>query len=283
MKTKKKTTVLGGSWCLASCKYVLGAALSAAVLLPSCGRADNGVPSVLEFRHWGNGCPEGTAFGDITPSLDFEILLTSFGAATDSGKPSAAAKCDFRLRLSLPQGKKLRIAETFVQGFASIASLGAGLLRSSYNFAGLPREKWEWRLPAHGVLEDFSVQGQPSLFAWPGCGKPVEMVGSLQAQAVRGTDGKDSEIYIQNQVGRQSRMLWDWEVVDCTDADDVTPLEGPWQTHYTTAQGHTVSSAMSVFGSEGWLKLAVEGDAFTGSWGFGDADSPAKGTWSGTR
>jgi hypothetical protein len=268
---------------LASCKYVLGAALSAAVLLPSCGRADNGVPSVLEFRHWGNGCPEGTAFGDITPSLDFEILLTSFGAATDSGKPSAAAKCDFRLRLSLPQGKKLRIAETFVQGFASIASLGAGLLRSSYNFAGLPREKWEWRLPAHGVLEDFSVQGQPSLFAWPGCGKPVEMVGSLQAQAVRGTDGKDSEIYIQNQVGRQSRMLWDWEVVDCTDADDVTPLEGPWQTHYTTAQGHTVSSAMSVFGSEGWLKLAVEGDAFTGSWGFGDADSPAKGTWSGTR
>lgn len=50
-------------------------------------------------------------------------------------------------------------------------------------------------------------------------------------------------------------------------------------------QGNVMTGRWSYGGSSGWLRFTFEdgGDSFTGSWGLGNAGTPAKGTWTGFR
>lgn len=151
---------------------------------------------------------------------------------------------------------------------------------------------------------------------WSPCGQPVVLKGDLELSATRQQAPVSAEIALHNANTRfDSHMVWAWSFRKCLPSSSKT-LDGKWQSYYYTADGQKVAALLEVRGENGtyktryftgklfaisyhedsvsgrwqvgstlgWFRFDFQGDdQFRGSWGFGEFNTPEKGSWWGKK
>lgn len=140
---------------------------------------------IKDVKAWGTGCPQGSAYIDISPDRKvFTAIFDAFQAIIDPFSNSVSyadrrKRCDLSLKVHVPNGWQFSVFQADYEGWYDLQK-GIKLTQTStYHFQGNPRHRKSSRISASrrdmsGEFHFIDKVGVTS-YEWSACGGPRNM------------------------------------------------------------------------------------------------------------
>lgn len=133
----------------------------------------------------GSGCPEGTAYVDISPDRQvFTAVFDEFLAIIDPDDPYVSygdrhKRCDLSLKVNVPAGWQFSIFKADYEGWYDMEQQMTMTQTSTYHFQGNARHSKRSQIKTYNAAKSgeflFTDRIGVSSFEWSACGGPRNM------------------------------------------------------------------------------------------------------------
>ncbi|MDE1464702.1 DUF4360 domain-containing protein [Spartinivicinus poritis] len=202
--TQLKKTLLASAVCLMTA--ATSSAVSAATIVDDSVHLDLAQVTIKSIQSSGTGCPNGTVSSTVAPDgKSFVLGFDEYIAEAGPGIPRRENRkvCNLTVVLKIPNGYAYTIADVNYRGYADLDRNVEAMQKSTYFFAGNPREAALRSTFKGPISKDYTISDRLGInsLVWSSCNATAPVVIK-------------TEIKVDNKRARRSSGLITTDTID---------------------------------------------------------------------